>query len=332
MGESTILILIILGALWFDFVNGFHDAANAIATSVSTHALSARNALILARTLNFIGALSHTAVAYTIGKGVVQSGVITLPMLLAALFGAIAWGYLTWYLGLPSSSTHALIGSLVGTALVATGFQWSILVWSGIQKILLVMIISPTIGLIGGIMFTTLFSWGAWRTPYWKSAKFFKRLQVLSASAVSFSHGMNDAQSAMGIITIALVTQGVISEFHVPLWVRVASALAMGLGTSMGGWKIIRTMGRKMVRLHKPIDGCAAEVTGGTVIYLTAMIGIPVSTTHVITSAIMGTGVAHDFRVLRWRVVRQIVLAWFTTIPGAALIGGLLYLIIKLFI
>jgi len=332
MGDNTLLILIVLGALWYDFVNGFHDAANAIATSISTHALSARRALLLARTLNFMGALSHTAVAYTIGKGVVQSEIITLPMLLAALLGAIGWGYLTWWLGLPSSSTHALVGGLVGTALVATGFQWSVLVWVGMRKILLAMVLSPLLGLVGGVLFITLFSWSARKTPYWKSAKFFKRLQIVSASVVSFTHGMNDAQNAMGIITIALVTQGLISEFRVPLWVRVASALAMGLGTSVGGWRIIRTMGRKMVRLHKPIDGCAAETAGGAVIYFASIVGAPISTSHVITTAIMGTGVARDYRSLRFRVIKQIALAWMTTIPGAAIMGGLLYLIIRLFV
>lgn len=329
MSEGLLLILVVGGALWYDFVNGFHDAANAIATTVSTRALSARQAIILARTLNFAGALAHTAVAYTIGKGVVQSDVVTLPLLLAALLGAIGWGYLTWYFGLPSSSTHALVGGLIGAALAATRGDIGILVFSGLRKILIAMVLSPAAGLVAGMIILGVLSWAAWRFPYHRSAKFFKRFQIVSASAVAFTHGMNDAQNAMGIITAALLTHGVLSEFHVPLWVRVASAFSIGLGTSIGGWRIIHTMGRKMVRMDEPINGCAAETAGGAVIYVASLAGAPISTTHVISSAIMGTGAAHDIGNINWRVVGNMVTAWMMTIPGAGILAALLYVILE---
>ncbi len=329
MSDITLLVLVVVAALWYDFVNGFHDAANAIATTVSTRALSARQAILLARTLNFLGALSHTAVAYTIGKGVVESSIVTLPMLLGALLGAIAWGYVTWYYGLPSSSTHALVGGLIGVGLYVSHFDFSVLVASGIKKIAIAMVVSPAVGLVAGLLIFTVMSWVSWRIPYRSSAKAFKRLQVLSASAVSFSHGMNDAQNAMGIITIALLTQGTIHSFHVPMWVRLASALAIGLGTSVGGWRIIRTMGTKMVKLHEPVTGCAAETAGGAVIYVASLAGAPISTTHVIATAIMGTGTARSIHNLDLRVIGRIVLAWVTTIPGAALFGVLCYLLLS---
>jgi PiT family inorganic phosphate transporter len=332
MSDGLLLILVVGGALWFDFVNGFHDAANAIATVVSTRALSARQAILLARTCNFAGALAHTAVAYTIGKGVVDSGAITLPILLAAVMGAIGWGYITWYYGLPSSSTHALVGGLIGVALFTHHFDFSILISAGIQKILLAMVISPLAGIIGSMLVLSALSWSSHKTPYRSSAKFFKRLQVFSASAVSFSHGMTDAQNGMGIITISLLAHHVIPDFHVPLWVRIASALAIGLGTSVGGWRIIRTMGTKMVRLHEPIAGCAAELTGSLVIATAALSGAPISTTHVIATAIMGTAAARKLGNIRWQIVQRIVLAWFITFPGAAAVGIVSYFLLSLFL
>jgi PiT family inorganic phosphate transporter len=329
MSDGLLLILVVGGALWYDFVNGFHDAANAIATTVSTRALSARQAIILARTLNFAGALSHTAVAYTIGKGVVQSDIVTLPMLLAALLAAIGWGYVTWYFGMPSSSTHALVGGLIGVALAATHGDLSVIVSTGIRKIIIAMILSPVAGLFAGMAALAALSWASWKSPYRQSAKFFKRLQVLSASAVAFTHGMNDAQNAMGIIAAALLANGVTQSFHIPLWVRAASAFSMGLGTSIGGWRIIRTMGRKMVKMHEPINGCAAETAGAAVIYVASLAGAPISTTHVISTAIMGTGAAHDIGNINWRVVGNIVTAWILTIPGAGLMGMAIYLVLS---
>jgi inorganic phosphate transporter, PiT family len=330
MSEAILLILIIAAALMYDFVNGFHDAANAIATTVNTHALSPRNAIIMARTLNFVGALLHTGVAYTVGKGVVNSELITLPLLLAALIGAILWGYLTWYFGMPSSSTHALIGGLVGVCLFNYHFDFSILIAAGIRKIAIAMFLSPIAGALIGMILISIFSWSVWKMQYRKTAHFFKKLQVLSAAYVSLTHGMNDAQNAMGIMTIALVSAGAISTFHVPLWVRVASAFMIGLGTSVGGWRIMKTMGRKMTRLHEPIDGCAAETATGTVILITALTGTPISTTQVATGSITGTALAYRFGNVNWRVLSNIFLAWLLTLPGAAILGILALLLVKL--
>jgi len=331
MSDQLLLILIIAAALMYDFVNGFHDAANAIATTVSTHALSPRNAIILARTLNFAGALLHSAVAYTIGKGVIESEIITLPILLAGVVGAILWGFFTWYLGFPSSSTHALIGGLIGVALYANHFNFGILIVTGMKKILLAMVLSPLFGSTLGVLLLILFSWISVRQPYRKSAVFFKRLQILSASFVALTHGMNDAQNAMGIMTIALLTAGLIPSFSIPLWVRLASALMIGLGTSVGGWRIIKTMGRKLTDLHEPINGCAAETAAGAVILTTAMIGAPTSTTLVATSAIAGGSMAHRLGNVRWNIALQIVTAWIFTFPGAAIFGILSYLLISIF-
>lgn len=330
MSEQLLLILIIAAALMYDFVNGFHDAANAIATTVNTHALSPRNAIIMARTLNFVGALLHTGVAYTVGKGVIQSDLVTLPLLLAAVVGAILWGYLTWYFGLPSSSTHALIGGLVGVSLFNYNFDFSILQEAGIRKIAIAMFVSPLAGGLFGMLLITLFSWAVWRLRYRKTAQFFKKMQVLSAAYVSLTHGMNDAQNAMGIMTIALVSAGAISHFHVPLWVRIASAFMIGLGTSVGGWRIMKTMGRKMTRMSEPIDGCAAETATGTVILVTALTGTPISTTQVATGSITGTALAYRFGNVNWRVMGNIFLAWLLTLPGAAILGILVLLLLRL--
>ena len=313
----------------YDFVNGFHDAANAIATTIATHAMSPRKAIIMARTLNFVGGLVHTAVAYTIGKGVVDSQVITLTMLLAAVLGAIFWGYFTWYLGLPSSSTHALVGGLIGVAVFSRNFDWGVILVPGIRKILIAMVLSPMVGIIFGMILLIVFSWAVWKFPYRTSASFFKKFQVASASFVALSHGMNDAQNAMGIITVALLTSGAIQEFHVPLWVRFASAFMIGLGTSVGGWRIIKTMGKKMTKLHEPIDGCAAETAAGTVILVASLVGAPISTTQVATGSIAGTALAHRFSNLRLKVIVNIVLAWIFTFPGAALFGVGSYLVIR---
>ncbi len=321
MSDQLLLILIVAAALMYDFVNGFHDAANAIATTVYTHALSPRMAIIMARSLNFVGALLHTAVAYTIGKGVVESELITLPLLLAAVVGAVLWGYFTWYFGMPSSSTHALIGGLAGVALFEYNFDWGVLIAPGIKKILIAMVLSPLFGVIMGMLLLSVFSWSVWRVNYRKSAFVFKKLQVVSAAFVSLTHGMNDAQNAMGVITVALMSAGAISEFHVPMWVRVASAFMIGLGTSVGGWRIMKTMGRKMTRLHEPIDGCAAETAGGTVILIASLIGAPISTTQVATGSITGTAMAYRMGNVKWRVVGNILLAWVFTFPGAAIFG-----------
>lgn len=330
MYDYYLLVLIVAAALMYDFVNGFHDAANAIATTIATHALSPRKAIILAQVLNFVGALLHTAVAYTIGKGVVDSNFITLPMLLAATVGAVLWGYFTWYFGLPSSSTHALVGGLMGVALYVSSFDFGVLMMKGINKILLAMVISPLAGAIGGALLLFIFSWSAWQLPYRKSSTFFKKFQVLSASYVAVTHGMNDAQNAMGIMTVALLSAGAINEFYVPLWVRVSSAFVMGLGTAVGGWRIIKTMGRKMTHLREPIDGCAAETAAGTVILVASLAGAPISTTQVATGAIAGGAMARRLGNVNYRIIGNILLAWVFTFPGAGLSGIFTYLIVEL--
>lgn len=329
MFEQQLLLIMIIGAaLLYDFVNGFHDAANAIATTVATHALSPRNAILLARTLNFVGGLLHTAVAYTVGKGIVDSHIVTLPILLGTLMGAVLWGYFTWYLGLPSSSTYALMGGLIGVSLFANHFNTAILIKSGIIKNLIVMAVSPFIGIVGGLLLIIIFSWIAWPFSHRLTSQIYKKLQILSASLMAVSHGMNDAQHTMGIITVALLSAGIIHEFHVPLWVRFTSAFMMGLGTSVGGWRIIKTMGTKMTNMHEPIDGCAAETAAGTVIMTAAMAGALVSTTQVITGAIAGTALARGPSKVNWRVLGNIFLAWFMTLPGAAIFGIATYIIV----
>jgi len=329
MSDPVLLTLIVAAALLYDFVNGFHDAANAIATTISTHALSPRNAIILARTLNFVGAMMHTAVAYTIGKGIVASEMITMPMLLAGVVGAILWGYFTWYFGLPSSSTHALVGGLAGVALFVSGFDFDILMMKGVRKIILAMIISPLAGAALGVLTMIAFSWLVSGMRYTRSSRIFKKIQVVSAAFVALTHGMNDAQNAMGVITIALLTAGSIKTFAIPFWVRLASAFVIGLGTSVGGWRIIKTMGRKMTSMHEPITGCAAETAAGTVILAASLTGAPISTTQVAASAIAGGAMAQRLGDVRWQVVRNILLAWIFTIPGAGLFAILSYLLVK---
>jgi inorganic phosphate transporter, PiT family len=326
--QQLLLILIVGAALLYDFVNGFHDAANAIATTVSTHALSPRNAILLARSLNFVGGLLHTAVAYTVGRGIVDSHIITLPIIFGALMGAVLWGYFTWYYGIPSSSTYALMGGLIGVSLFANNFNTGILIKSGIVKNMIVMAVSPFIGIVAGMLLIIIFSWIAWPFSHKITASVYKKLQILSASLMAISHGMNDAQHTMGIMTVALLSAGVIHEFHVPLWVRFTSAFMMGLGTSVGGWRIIKTMGTKMTNLHEPIDGCAAETAAGTVILTAAMAGSLVSTTQVITGAIAGTALARGPSMVNWRVVGNILLAWVMTLPGAAIFGIATYLVV----
>jgi PiT family inorganic phosphate transporter len=329
MLESTLLLAaVILFALTFDFVNGFHDAANAIATTVSTRALSPYQAIFLARTLNFVGALAGTAVAYTIGKGVVaiQPGQEGLVVLTAALIGAIGWDLITWYFGLPSSSTHALIGGLLGAGISAGGL--GVLVLKGLKKVFLAMIISPVAGFLGGLLFIVIIFWLFRKGAPEKTNRFFKGAQILSAAWMSFSHGLNDAQNAMGMITIGLVAYGLLPKFQVPLWVKMASAVAMGIGTSIGGWKIIKTMGMKVTKLQ-PVHGFAAETSAGLVIYIMSLFGAPISTTHVISTSIMGVGASSKFSAVRWGIVRNIVWAWILTIPGAAFIGMAAFFILQ---
>lgn len=329
MFSIPLLVLVIFLALTFDYINGFHDTANAIATSVSTKALTPRQAIMIAATLNFIGALSGTAVAATIGKNIVLPELITPLTLIAALIGAIFWNLFTWYFGIPSSSSHALIGGLSGGAIAAFGFM--AINWQGFIKIFTGLIIAPIIGFVaGGIVMTLLFWLFKNASPAQTNNKF-RKLQIISASMASFAHGSNDAQKSMGIITMVLLSGGFISTFQVPLWVKIACALAMAAGTAIGGWKIIRTMGGKIFRIE-PINGFAADFTASLTIYSATLMGAPVSTTHVVSSSIMGVGAAKRLKGVRWNIARQIVIAWFITIPSSAIVAILVYELITLFI
>ncbi|MEA1961107.1 MAG: inorganic phosphate transporter [Bacillota bacterium] len=320
------IIAIVLFALLFDYINGFHDTANAIATSVSTKALSPRLAILVAATFNFLGALSGTAVAATIGKNIVIPELVTPLVIISALIGAIFWNLFTWYYGIPSSSSHALIGGLVGA--VTAGFGYYQVNWSGFMAIFTGLITSPMIGVIGGSLMMTLLFWIFRRASPAKINRNFRQMQVLTACMTSFAHGSNDAQKTMGIITMSLFSGGLIGAFSVPLWVKIACASAMAAGTAIGGWKIIRTMGGKIFRIE-PINGFAADFTSATVIYSASLLGIPVSTTHVVSSSIMGVGAAKRVKGVRWNIARQIVIAWFITIPLSALVSMIVFKILN---
>jgi PiT family inorganic phosphate transporter len=329
-------ITVVAAALIFDFINGFHDTANAIATSVLTRALTIPWAILMAAGLNFLGAFVSEHVATTIGKGIVDPTTVTQAVVLAALIGAIAWNLFTWYLGLPSSSSHALIGGVVGAA-GASQFAWQhengSLTWTihygafqaaGIEKILIALFTSPLMGYLTGLLLMVSLSWVFRRVAMWRLNSWFRFFQVGSAGFMAFSHGGNDAQKSMGIITMALVAGGVIQDFHVPLWVKIACALAMALGTGMGGWRIIKTVGRKVMEL-KYIHGFAAETSAALVIQAATHIGAPVSTTHVISSSIMGVGSSRRLSAVRWKVVGNILWAWVLTVPASAIVAVVAY-------
>ncbi len=327
MGDLILLLAIILAALVYDFFNGFNDCANSIATTISTRALSPRAAIIMAWVLNFFGALSHTAVAATVGKGVIDPQQVSLTLVLVALIGASAWTGMASFSGIPVSVTHSLIGGLLGAGIVASGFR--IIMLHGIKKIIIAMILSPIFGFLGGLLLIVMISWIFKNSPFRSVNRSFKRWQILSAAWMAFSHGMNDAQNAMGIIAMALVSYGALSTFKVPLWVMVACATAMALGTSLGGWKVIKTMGSKVFKLQ-PVHGFSAETSAAAVIAGMSLIGAPISTTHVISTAIMGSGSSRGLSAVRWGIVKNIVIAWIITIPASALIAGALYFIVKL--
>ncbi len=327
MTDFILLLAIILAALVYDFFNGFNDCANAIATTVSTRALTPRAAIIMAWLLNFFGALSHTAVAATVGKGVIDPQHVSLTLVLAALIGASMWTGLASFSGIPVSVTHSLIGGLLGAGIVAQGFE--IIVWKGIKKIILAMIFSPILGFLGGLFLIVLVSWIFKNSSFRRVNHSFRRWQILSAAWMAYSHGMNDAQNAMGVIAMALVSYGTLATFKIPLWVMLACATAMALGTSIGGWKVIRTMGSKMFKLQ-PVHGFSAETSAAAVIAGMSLIGAPISTTHVISTAIMGAGSSHRLSAVRWGIVRNIVIAWIVTIPASAVAAGLLYLVFRI--
>jgi PiT family inorganic phosphate transporter len=329
MGEITLmLIAVVVLAVVFDYINGFHDTANAIATSVATRALTPRTAILMATAFNFIGAFAGTAVAKTIGAGLVDETTTTEAVVAAALVGAITWGLITWYFGIPSSSSHALIGGLFGATLIAAGPE-AFKVQGIIDKVLIPMISSPLVGFFVALLFVTLLLWLFFRAPRRGITTVFRRLQVGSAGFMAFSHGSNDAQKTMGIITLALFSAGVIDTVEVPTWVIIVAATAISLGTAVGGWRIMHTMGHRVVKLE-PVDGFAAETTAASVIFTAAHFGMPVSTTHVISSAIMGVGSARGVRGVRWGVARRIVAAWIITIPAAGFVAAVVWFALHL--
>jgi PiT family inorganic phosphate transporter len=323
------VILVIAVALIYDFVNGFHDAANSIATVVATGTLKPRQAVIWAAVFNFIAFLFFgTAVASTIGKGVIDPSIITPALILSALLGAIIWNLITWYYGIPSSSSHALIGGLVGGGLASGGAK--AIVTSGMSKIAISIVLSPVIGLVLAIGLNVLMKLLAKRLRPESSGKVFRRMQLASAAAYSLGHGGNDAQKTMGIIVALLYSVGQASKaMVVPLWVVLICQAAMGLGTLFGGWRIVETMGKKITELQ-PSGGCAAETAGAITLFAATSLGIPVSTTHTITGAIVGVGVSSKQSLVNWGVMRRIFLAWILTIPAAATISALCVLALKL--
>jgi PiT family inorganic phosphate transporter len=322
-GFTLLLILVLVLAVGFDYINGFHDTANAIATSVSTRALRPSHAILMSAAANFIGALSGTAVAKTIA-----SGIATTPagddgqiVVAAALVGAITWNLITWRLGIPSSSSHALIGGLIGAAIAAAGAQ-SLNLEGIYNKVIFPLIASPVLGVLLGFSLMLLLLNVFRRAHPRKLNDRFRRLQVISAAYMAFSHGSNDAQKTMGIITLALVAGGLLPDPTVPIWVILIAASAISLGTAAGGWRIIKTMGQRVVKLD-PVHGFAAETTAATIIIGASHFGMPVSTTHVISSAIIGVGSSDRFSAVRWGVAGNIVIAWILTIPASATVAWL---------
>ena len=327
MLEYLIFTVVIL-ALLFDYINGFHDTANDIATSVSTRAIPPKVAVVFAAVLNFGGAMFSTGVAKTIGGDIVSSAkMVDQHVIIAALVGAIFWNLLTWWKAIPSSSSHALVGGIMGAVLISAGTNG--LNWYGITKIVASLILSPIIALtIGFLIMKTLGFIFCNFAPAKLNYKF-KKMQILSAGMMAFSHGSNDAQKAMGIITLALLSGGYIHSLEVPTWVKLAAATAMGFGTAAGGWKIIKTMGGKIFKLE-PISGFAADLNSSLVVFGATLLHLPVSTTHVVSGSIMGVGTAKRISAVRWGVAQQMLMAWVLTIPCTALVSAITYKIVML--
>lgn len=326
MTALTLLVLVVAAALVFDFINGFHDTANAIATVVSTGVLRARTAVLMAAVLNVVGAFLGTAVATTIGQDLLDPAQVTQQLVLAALVAAIAWDLVTWWFGIPSSSSHALVGGLLGAALIAVGPD--AIEVTGVEKVITALIVSPVFGFVAAFTMTVAVYWLVRRVRPSVINKNFRRLQLLSSGFMALSHGTNDAQKTMGVITMALVSyrgsHDPTTEFPVPSWVVVACAVAMGLGTAAGGWRIIHTMGSKIFKL-RPIHGFCAETGAAVVLQVASHFGLPTSTTHCITSAIMGAGATTRLSAVSWGVTRRILVAWILTIPACGLLGAACY-------
>jgi inorganic phosphate transporter, PiT family len=326
----TLIIVIVIIGLIFDFTNGFHDTANAIATSLSTKALTPRTAIVLASILNFVGAMTFTGVAKSIAGKIgdplkIQNGMVVV---LAALIAAIGWNLITWYYGIPSSSSHALIGSLTGAIISAAG--WHAVNYSGFLSIIEFLILSPIIAFIVGFIIMKILQAIFANFPPRKVNKLFRSLQVLSASFQAFSHGTNDAQKSMGIITFALVAGGFQHDMTIPLWVKLLAGLAMALGTSFGGWRIIQTIGTKIMKLE-PINGFSADLSSSLVIIISTLLKRPLSTTHVISSSVMGVGTAKGIKAVKWGMAGRIVAAWVITLPITACLAAIIYQICHLF-
>jgi PiT family inorganic phosphate transporter len=329
--QTLVLILTIAVALFFDFTNGFHDTANAIGTTIGTRALPPRIAVGLSAVLNLVGAivttqLLHAEVANTVGSLVAPAGGVAMSMLIAVLFGAITWNLITWRAGLPSSSSHALIGALIGMGLAVYGV--GAVQWGEVYPVFIALISSPIAGLVIAYVVSVVLLNLLRRARPSHANSAFRRLQLFSSGFVAFSHGANDAQKTMAIITLALFSSGHLAEFAIPTWVALAAALTIGLGTWAGGWRIIRTMGTRIVRME-PVDGFAAQTVAAAVIQLATAWGLPVSTTQVVSGSVMGAGATRRFSAVRWGVARRIVWAWIFTIPAAAALAALAALLIK---
>jgi PiT family inorganic phosphate transporter len=322
------LVAVVAVALFFDFTNGFHDAANAIATSVSTRALSPRIAVGFAAIFNFLGAFISIKVATTVGKGIVDPAAVTLKIVLAGVVGAITWNLTTWLLGLPTSSSHALIGGVMGSAVAANG--WDTVNGRGLyEKVLIPSLASPLLGVVVAASIVVAIMWLFRNRSYGKTTNVFRRLQIVSAGFVALTHGTNDAQKTMGVIGLALVASDPSQEFHVPTWVIASAAAAMAAGTYAGGWRIIRTLGQRVAHLE-PHQGFAAETSTAAILYTTAHFGFPVSTTHTVSGSVLGAGAARRFSAVRWGIAGNILFAWLLTIPAAGTVAALMELVTRL--
>jgi len=320
---DILLVVAVVVALGFDFTNGFHDTANAVATSISTRALSPRMAVAVASIANLVGAFVTTAVAKTVGKGIIDTGLANTRTVLAALIGAIAWNLLTWWLGLPSSSSHALIGGLVGAAMAQSwtkGVQWHGLA----HKVVIPAFLAPTIAFGAAFVLLILIYWLFQRVSAGAVNRGFRLGQLVSGTFVAYTHGANDAQKTMGVIALALFANGSIDHFYVPTWVKIAAGVAIAAGTYAGGWRIMRTLGQRLYKME-PAAGFSAQVSAGAVIDVATRLGYPLSTTHVISGAVLGAGSTKGFSAVRWGIAGNIVVAWFLTIPAAALVAAACY-------
>ena len=330
LSTMTITVLIVIAVLAFDFINGFHDTAVAVATSISTRALTPKTAIILCAIFNFIGAFSGTAVAKTVGANIVNQADIKQWVILGVLISAIAWNLITWYFGIPSSSSHALIGALVGGGIAYTG-NFNVVNWYNLfHSVIMWIFIAPVIGFTVGYLLMVALNWILKPFNIRFVNKLFLKLQILAGAFMAYEHGGNDAQKSMGMITMALLSGGFISSFHVPTWVVVACALAMALGTAAGGKKIIKTMGSGMAKLT-PVNGFTAQTGGAAVIFLATFFHAPVSTTHIITTTVMGVGASKRFKSVKWGVAQNIVWAWILTIPITAALSAAIIYIMKFF-